>query len=128
MTEVAVRLAGRDFAIRPLTLGQLRQVLDVIAELSGKSGGALVEAAARIIQAGLVRGDPSLTLDAVLAMEASLNELNEAVATILRVAGLAQKELSPGESQPVATVEPSLPAFTAPSPPVADTPIRRSTR
>ncbi len=118
-----MRLAGREFAIRPLTLGQLRLVLDVVAGLPGKGGGDLVEAAARIIHAGLVRNDPDLTLDAVLAMEASLDEINAAVATVLRTAGLAPRDLAPGEAVPVAMPEPGSPASTAPSPPAAATPI-----
>ncbi len=118
MSETVVRLAGRDFAIRPLTLGQLRVVLDVVAGLPGKTGGELVEAAARIIQAGLSRDDPALTLDAVLGMEASLDEVNAAVAAILKSAGLSPS----GEAVPAATAAPSSPASTAPSPPAAATP------
>ncbi|HVC52412.1 MAG TPA: hypothetical protein VND87_10360 [Stellaceae bacterium] len=124
MTEAVLWLAGREFAIRPLTLGQLRHVLDVIGDLPGKSGGALVEAAARIIEAGLARSDPAIDLAAVLAMEASLDEVNRAVAAILRLAGLGLEEAKPGEAAPVATAEPSSPASTAPSPPAADIPIR----
>lgn len=119
MTEAVLRLAGRDFSLRPLTLGQLRDVLEVVAQLPGKAGGALVEAAARIIHAGLSRGDPSLTLDAVMAMEAGLDEVNAAVAAILKAAGLAPT----GETVPAATAAPSSPASTAPSPPAAATPI-----
>jgi hypothetical protein len=119
MSGTVVTLAGRDFAIRPLTLGQLRVVLDVVAGLPGKSGGELVEAAARIIQAGLSRGDPATTLDAVLAMEASLDEVNAAVAAILKSAGLAPS----GEAVPAATAAPSSPASTAPSRPAAAIPI-----
>ena len=118
MSETVVTLAGRDFAIRPLTLGQLRVVLDVVAGLPGKSGGELVEAAARIIQAGLSR-DPATTLEAVLAMEASLDEVNAAVAAILKAAGLAPS----GEAVPAATAAPSSPASTAPSRPAAGIPI-----
>ena len=124
MTETVVTLAGRDFAIRPLTLGQLRVVLEVVAGLPGKGGGDLVEAAARIIQAGLSRDDPALTLDAVLAMEASLDEVNTAVAAILETAGLKTAGLAPsGEAVPAATAAPSSPASTAPSPPAAATPF-----
>ena len=118
MTETVLRLAGREFALRPLTLGQIRDVLEVVAELPGKAGGALVEAAARIVHAGLSRGDPSLTLEAVMAMEAGLDEVNAAVAAILQAAGLAPT----GETVPAATAAPSLPASTALSPPGAAIP------
>lgn len=123
MSETMVTLAGRDFTIRPLTLGQLRVVLDVVAGLEGKAGGELVEAAARIIQAGLSREEPTVTLEAVLAMEASLDEVNTVVAAILQTAGLKAGGLpSSGEAMPAATAAPSSPASMAPSPPVADTP------
>lgn len=124
MSETVVTLAGREVAIRPLTLGQLRVVLDVVSGLPGKAGGDLVEAAARIIQAGLSRDDPAVTLDAVLAMEASLDEVNAAVAAILQTAGLKAAGLSAsGEAVPAATAAPSSPASTAPSPPAAAIPI-----
>lgn len=118
MSGTVVTLAGREFAIRPLTLGQLKVVIEVVAGLPGKGGGELVEAAARIIQAGLSRGDPAVTLDAVLAMEASLDEVNAAVATILKAAGLSPS----GEAVPAATAAPSSPASMAPSPPVVGIP------
>lgn len=122
MTGAVLQFGGREFAIRPLTLGQLRQLLDTIAELPGKTGGALIDAAAQIIGAGLARCEPGLDAEAVLAMEATLEEINGAVATILRLAGLAPQEPKPGEPSPVATAEPSSPASTAPSPPGADIP------
>ena len=119
MSEIVVTLGGRDFTVRPLTLGQLRVVLDVVAGLPGKAGGELVEAAARIIHAGLSREDPTVTLDSVLAMEASLDEVNATVAAILKAAGLAPS----GEAVPAATAAPNSPASTAPSRPAAAIPI-----
>jgi hypothetical protein len=124
MTGAVVQFGGREFAIRPLTLGQLRQLLDVIADLPGKSGGALIDAAAQIIGAALTRCEPGLDSEAVLAMEASLDEINGAVAAILRLAGLAPQEVKPGEAAPVVTGEPGSPAFMAPSPPAAAIPTR----
>jgi hypothetical protein len=121
MTAPTIRLGGRGFEIQPLTLGQLRVLLDVVGDLTGKSGGELVEAAARIIVAGLARSEPDITLETVMSMEADLDELNGAVAAILKAAGLAPKEPQTGEAAPVATAETSSPAFTEPSPPAADT-------
>ena len=88
MTEATITLGGRDFAIEPLKLGQLRALLDALDDLSGKTGGAVVDAAARVIQAGLARAMPDLTLDAVLELEATMDEVTAAVAVILKVAGL----------------------------------------
>ena len=97
MTETKITLGGRDFAIEPLRLGQLRTLLDALDDLSGKSGGAVVDAAARVIQAGLARAMPELTLDGVLQFEATMDEVTAAVSVILRVAGLSQS----GEAMPV---------------------------
>src|SRR5204863_3745797 len=101
MTE-SVTLGGRDFAVRPLKLGQLRHLLDALDEMTGKSGGALIEAAAKVVAAGLAPGHPDLVADAVLDLEATIEELNAAVATILRIAGLTPMENAAGEARPVA--------------------------
>ena len=99
MREATITLGGRDFAIEPLKLGQLRTLLDALDDLSGKSGGAVVDAAARVIQAGLVRAMPDLTLNGVLELEATMDEVTEAVTVILRVAGLSRRAGErPGEA------------------------------
>jgi hypothetical protein len=130
MTET-IKLGGREFALRPLTLGQLRHLLDALDEMAGASGGALIDAAAKLVKTGLVAAHPELTVEAVLDCAASLPELNAAVAGILQMAGLHPKELGPGEAGPVAsaraTTGAAIPASssapsTAPSPPAAATP------
>ncbi len=118
MTE-SISLGGRDFAIRPLKLGQLRHLLDALDEMTGKSGGGLIEAAAKVVTTGLLPAHPELAPEAVLDLEATLDQLNAAVAAILRVAGLTPA----GEVPPVASPEEipgnnSAPS-TAPSPPAA---------
>src|SRR5436190_16941169 len=129
MTDT-IRLGGREFALRPLTLGQLRQLLDALDAMAGAAGGGLIDAAARLVAAGLAASHPELTVEAVLDCTASLSELNAAVAAILRIAGLHPKELGQGEAEPVASAgatagtipAPSSAPFTAPSPPAAATP------
>jgi len=126
MTE-SIALGGRDFEVRPLKLGQLRHLLDALDEMTGKSGGTLIEAAAKVVTAGLAPAHPDLTADALLDLEATLEELNAAVAAILRIAGLTPA----GETRPVAGPEEipgnnSAPS-TAPSPPAAPTPTGAST-
>ncbi len=101
MSEATITLGGRDFAIEPLKLGQLRALLDALDDLSGKTGGAVIDAAARVIQAGLARAMPELTLDAVLEFDATMNEVTVAVAVILSVAGLSRA----GEAEPVASLK-----------------------
>jgi hypothetical protein len=106
MTETKITLGGRDFAIEPLKLGQLRALLDALDDLSGKTGGAVIDAAARVIQAGLVRALPDMSLDDVLELEATMDEVTAAVAVILGVAGLNRPgETKPGEAVPVAVTQ-----------------------
>ena len=115
-----ILLGGQRFDLPPLRLGQLRALLDALEEMARTSGGGLVEESAKIILAGLSRGHPELTLDAVLALEATMDEVNAAVAAIIRRAGLVPRADPAGEAQPVA---PGSPTFTAPSPPAAAIPI-----
>jgi hypothetical protein len=65
--------------------------------MGGRSGGALLEAAARVVAAGAAPAHPDLTVDAVLDIEATVAELNTAVAAILHVAGLRPRESAQGE-------------------------------
>src|SRR6266478_2109432 len=126
MTDT-IRLGARDFELRLLTLGQLRHLLDALDAMAGKSGGALIDAAAQVVTTGLAAAHPDLTADTVLSCEASLAELNAAVAAILTMAGLHPA----GEARPVANpaANAEMPATasapsTAPSPPAAAMPTR----
>ena len=132
-----VTLGGREFALRPLTLGEVRPVLDALDGLAGlgakTGGGALLDAAARIVHAGLAGGAPGLTLDDVLALPATVDEVNRAVAAVLRLAGLVPTEPRPGEPRPMepqpgelraagpdaAISAPASPRSAPPSPPAA---------
>jgi hypothetical protein len=129
MTE-AIRLGGRDFTLRPPTLGQLRHLLDALDQMAGASGGALIDAAAKLVAAGLAGAHPELTTGSILDLEASLPELNTAVAAILNLAGLSPKELELGEAEPRVAPSPGLirgsAPSTAPSPPAAATPTASS--
>lgn len=131
MTEM-IAFGGLRLQIRPLKLGQLRHLLDALDEMAGKSGGGLIEAAAKVVAAGVAPGHPDMTADRILEVEAGVDDLNEAVAAILRIAGLrpaetASRENAMGEARPVASPgaggTSSAPS-TAPSPPAASIPIR----
>ena len=123
-----IAIGGRSFEVRPLKLGQLRHLLDALEEMTGKSGGGLIEAAAKVVAAGLQPAHPGLGAEALLDLEAGIDEINAAVAAILRLAGLHPREVAPGEGAPVASPGPSpgssLAPSTAPSPPAAATPTR----
>jgi len=123
--------------VRPLKLGQLRHVLDALEEMAGKSGGGLIDAAARVLAAGLAPGHPELTAEKILDLEASIEQLNDGVAAVLRNAGLRGPENGAGaqlmgETRPVASpganpgADPanSSQPYTAPSPPAAAIPTR----
>src|SRR5260370_40015202 len=83
-----IALGGRQFELRPLKLGQLRHLLDALDDMAGKSGGALIEAAAQIVTVGVGPAHPDLTRDAVLHLEATVDALNAAGAAILRISAL----------------------------------------
>jgi hypothetical protein len=127
MSETSIVLGGRVFAVEPLKLGQLRGLLDALDDLSGKTGGAMIDAAARVLLAGLARTMPQLTLDQLLEFEATMGEVSIAVAVILTAAGLTNT----GEALPVAgpapKLAPSSPVSTAPLQPAAATRSRSST-
>src|SRR3954451_16887144 len=91
----AILLGGLQLEVRPLKLGQLRHVLDALEDMAGKSGGGLIEAAVRVIAAGLAPAHPELTAERLLDLEASIEQLNDAVAAILRTAGLRRPDNGP---------------------------------
>lgn len=91
-----IRLGGREFELRPLKLGQLRGLLDAVDAMTGISGGAMIEAAASVLAAGLPHEE--LTAEAVLDFEGTIDGLNDAVAAVLRNAGL--KPVPAGEAPP----------------------------
>ena len=95
MTET-IFLGGLRLEVRPLRLGQLRHVLDALEEMAGKSGGGLIEAAARVVAAGLAPAHPELTAERILDLEAGIEQLNDAVAAILRIAGLRRPDRGTG--------------------------------
>src|SRR3977135_1819914 len=102
MTEM-IRLGGREFALRPLTVGQLRHLLDALDEMSGASGGALIDAAGKLVKTGLAAPPPDGAVEAGLGAPPTLSVLNATVAAILQMAGLHPKEPGPGEAGPVAS-------------------------
>ena len=130
-------LGGLRLEVRPLKLGQLRHVLDALEDMAGQSGGGLIEAAVRVVAAGLAPAHPELTVERVLNLEAGIDELNEAVAAVLRTAGLRRPENATGAqtmgkrsrwraraANPGAAPASSSPRSTAPLPPAAATPFR----
>lgn len=91
----SITLGMQEFAIPKLRLGQIRTILEETAKAPGLTGGAVIDVSARIIEAGLSRSNPTMTYAAILDSEATLEEVNAAVALIIKAAGLAPS----GEAQ-----------------------------
>ncbi len=85
-------LGGRRFALRPLTLGQLRRVLPAFARAAGLANEAAIDAAIDILAAALERDHPALTRDVLLDIELRPVELIAAVDAIARLSGLVAEE------------------------------------
>ncbi|HYM30444.1 MAG TPA: hypothetical protein VEU47_04045 [Candidatus Cybelea sp.] len=100
MTATAITLGGRDYAVRPLTLGQLRIVLPAFARAARLNAADGIDAAIDILAAALARDHASLTRDALLEIEATPQELASAVAQIAELSGLVPKDGAPGEGFP----------------------------
>jgi hypothetical protein len=108
-----ISIGAARFELRPLKLGKLAEVIDALENMAGKSGGDVIIAAARLVAAGIV--DSDVTPETILDLEGTMTELNDAVAAVLRVAGLRMS----GEALP----QPELasPMFMPPSLPAAAT-------
>ncbi|HZL59434.1 MAG TPA: hypothetical protein VFC38_07010 [Stellaceae bacterium] len=91
-------LGGRDYAIRPLTLGQLRSVLPAFSRAARLDGEGSIDAAIDILAAALARDHAGLDRAALLEMEILPAELASAVARIARLSGLVAPEPETGEA------------------------------
>jgi hypothetical protein len=90
MTTIA--LGGRRFALRPLTLGQLRCVLPAFARAAGLANEEAIDAAIDILAAALERDHPAMTRDTLLGFEMRPAELIASVDAIARLSGLVAEE------------------------------------
>lgn len=95
--SATITLGGRDYAIRPLTLGQLRVVLPAFARAARLNAADGIDAAVDILAAALARDYRDLTRDALLDLEATPHELASAVACIAELSGLVPKDGATGE-------------------------------
>jgi hypothetical protein len=87
-----ITLGGRRFALRPLTLGQLRRVLPAFARAAGLANEEAIDAAIDIIAAGLERDHPAMTRDTLLGFEMRPVDLIASVDAIARLSGLVAEE------------------------------------
>ena len=97
MTHITI--ARRVFALRPLTLGQLRVVLPAFARAAGLAKEEAIDAAIDILVAALSRDTPDITRAVLLEMEMLPAELILAIDAIARLSGLVPQGDAPGEAQ-----------------------------
>lgn len=90
MTTIA--LGGRRFALRPLTLGQLRRVLPAFARAAGLANEEAIDAAIDVLAAALERDHAAMTRELLLNIELLPAELISAVDAIARLSGLVADE------------------------------------
>jgi hypothetical protein len=96
----AIRLAGTEYAVRPLTLRQLRLVLPAFARAASVTSGEGVDAAIDILAAALSLDHPEVTRDALLDVEVSPRELADAVGAVAQLSGLVPTGEARSESVP----------------------------
>jgi hypothetical protein len=94
---VTITLGGRSFTLRPLTIGQFRQIYPAIFKGAGLASDEGYDQAIRCIAAALGRDHPEMTLDAVLGLETTTGELAAAFIAVMRLSGLKMGG-SPGEA------------------------------
>jgi hypothetical protein len=87
-----ITLGGRRFALRPLTLGQLRRVLPAFARAAGLAQEEAIDAAIDILAAALERDHAAMTRDVLLGVELRPAELIASVDAIARLSGLVSEE------------------------------------
>lgn len=95
-----LKLGARKFSLKKPKLGDLRAIVDALDVMQVATGGALITASADLVLAGLLPAHPELTAADLLDTEATVVELNEAVAAVLTMAGLRPVDDAPGEAVP----------------------------
>jgi hypothetical protein len=119
---ITIAMGGREWVVPPLTLGQLRQLLPKLRQLSS-IGAAMGEeeigVLGEVVAAAMSRNYPDITAASVEEL-VDLGNAREVLAAILEGSGLRRQGNSLGEA---AAGRPIGEASTASSPPPADTAI-----
>ncbi|HEX3884745.1 MAG TPA: hypothetical protein VHW66_18980 [Stellaceae bacterium] len=102
MEDPIIHLGDKEFVVEALTLRQMKRLMVQLTMLSGinPSGPEFLDAAVQIIAAAIDKKHPEMTADGILDMNATLEQVNQAVSIVLRTAGLAQ-DGAQGEAAPV---------------------------
>jgi hypothetical protein len=131
---VEIAMGGQTWIVPPLTLGQLRRLLPQVQRLSdfgATMGEAEIDVIVDLVTAALQRNYPEMTPTAVANL-VDLGNARAVVTAILTGSGLGSavgedEPPGPARGQPATTATDSA-AFTASSPPAADTRFPSSMR
>ena len=132
---VTVAMAGREWTVPPLTLGQLRRLMPKLRQLTVIGAGmdeAQLGIVVEVVAAALSRNYPDLGVERVEEL-LDLGNAAQVVTAVLTGSGLQPEEPRAGEAsapgpRPGATESRAGATSTAFSPPPADTASRSSTR
>jgi len=117
-TARAVRLAGRDLYVAPLSLRQIIAVADYVPKLSGigadNLSGERIVPLAEVVWHGLRRAHPRLTRDEFFDLPITVAELVIALPTVIEQAG-GRKVDAAGEFPAASASTPSTGARSSPS-------------
>ena len=94
-----ISIGNSSFPFRPLTLGQIEAIIPIVGQIeearTTNMPSHIISMALDLIHVALLRLSPSLTKEELRDIEASPNELMQAVTEILKESGLQSE--APGE-------------------------------
>ncbi len=100
----AVRLAGRDFYIAPLSLRQILAIADYVPKLSAigaeTMSGERLTPLAEVLWHGLRRAHPKLTREEFFDLPITIAELVAALPVVIEQAGGRRADAAAGEAEP----------------------------
>jgi hypothetical protein len=103
-TARAVRLAGRDFRVAPLSLRQILAIADYVPKLSAigsdNMSGERLTPLAEVLWHGLRRAHPRLTREEFFDLPITIAELVAALPVVIEQAGGKRADAAMGESEP----------------------------
>jgi len=118
-TARAVRLAGREFRIAPLSLRQILAIADHVPKLSGigveNLSGERLAPLAEVLWHGLRRAHPKLTRDEFFDLPITIAELVAALPVVIEQAGGRKVDVSEGEALAASASMPSTGARSSPT-------------
>lgn len=104
MQPITIVLEGKDYSVRPLTLGQVEDLRIALVEPLPDNEQERVRWEYRrnlgTIAAALSSDHPDVTLAALKNMRATRDEVQAAVDKIIELSGLKRKEDGQGEGEP----------------------------